>query len=110
MRKLGLYITNGTHQSGELNIQGDVQIDGSFSGTLSSDGNLFLGKTSSFEGEAHVQDAHIEGTFSGALEAKTQTVLTASAVFNGVLDTPAANIKMGATIIGEVRISDRSKK
>jgi len=109
LKKLGLYITNGSHQSGELHIQGDVQIDGSFSGKLTSEGDLFLGETSSFDGEAHVLSAYIEGTFSGALEAKKQTILASSAKFNGILDTPKAEIKIGAEIIGDVRICNRRK-
>ena len=107
MSKLGLYITKDSHQSGELQIEGDVRIEGSFSGTLISDGNLYLGKNSSFEGEAHVVNAQIEGSFSGALESKGQTSFTSSAKFNGILDTQLADIAVGTELIGEVRICQR---
>ena len=104
MKKLGLYIPQESKQTGDLNIEGDVRIDGSFMGRLISDGNLYIGVLGYFEGEAHAQSAFIEGEFSGALEAKNKTTLSESANFSGILDTPQAEIPSGAQIIGTVRI------
>jgi cytoskeletal protein CcmA (bactofilin family) len=108
LKKLGLYITKDSKQTGDLNIEGDVRIDGSFMGRLITDGNLYIGFQGYFEGEAHTEEAYIEGQFSGALEAKIKTTLSEAANFSGILDTPLAEIPIGAQIIGTVRICNRN--
>jgi len=107
LTKLGLYIPVSSKQSGNLNIEGNVRIDGIFEGDLTADGTLFIGPLGQFIGEAHVSEAYVEGSFSGALESKYQTTLTASAVFKGILDTQQASVTKGAEIIGDVRICNR---
>ena len=107
MKKLGLYITTDSKQTGDFRIEGDVRIDGVFVGRLVNDGSLYIGPKGYFEGEAHTEKAFLEGEFSGALEARSKTILAETTIFNGILDTPEAEIPAGAQIIGTVRICNR---
>lgn len=87
-----------------LEQQEDLYVSGQFQGSLFSSADLFIEKTGSFIGEAHVASAYIRGTFHGNLEATQKIFLFESSFFQGVLDSPKANISLGAKCCGEVRI------
>ena len=108
MKKLGLYVQQASHHAGNFTIDGDVRIDGTFTGRLLLDGTLYLGSLGSIDGEIHAISAHIDGTFSGALEAKIKTVFGPTAKFSGVLDTPILEMPPGAELIGTVRICKKN--
>jgi len=103
--KLGLYIPKGAHQSGDLNIEGFIRIDGSFSGNLFCESALFISATGLFEGEADVEEAEISGNYKGNLRVRSRFSLTKSGTFNGLLDAEVASIEAGSRLSGEVRIS-----
>lgn len=87
-----------------LDLHHDLHISGKFKGSLFSAGDLFVEKTGSFTGEAHVANAYIRGQFSGNLEASEQVFLFETSFFQGSLDSPKANISLGAKCCGEFRI------
>ena len=107
MKKIGLYVAKGSHHTGTFNIDGDVRIDGIFTGSLVINGTLYVGSLGKVEGEVHTVQANIDGLFSGALEAKEQTIFSATTKFNGVLDTPTLQMPSGAELIGTVRICNK---
>ena len=98
-------ILSNSQQEATLHLTEDLHVYGTFVGTLYTEANLFLYQGAKFEGEAHVAHANIQGFFQGNLAAFQSVLLSSTAQFNGVLDSPSLTCLDGAIIQGELRIS-----
>ena len=65
MNHFGLFIPKGNAQKGEMSVDGDIRIEGSFQGNLVSEHTFTLGADASFEGNIECIEAHIMGTLIG---------------------------------------------
>ena len=104
---VGLYVAEGSHQTGELAIEGRIRIDGSFAGKIYSEERLDLGQNSLFEGDADVAEAEIAGTFIGNIRAREKLWVLPSGNIQGFIDAGITEIAPGGQITGEVRISGK---
>jgi cytoskeletal protein CcmA (bactofilin family) len=102
---LTLYIPSEITHEGSLSLEGDVRIDGIFSGSLSTDGVVFIGPNAQFLGSLDCLKAEIFGLFKGDLRAYQQVRLEASGSFLGKIDTQYAEIAQGAMFSGLANIS-----
>ncbi len=105
--KIGLFIPAGTHQSGNISIEGAIRIDGSFSGSAYCESSLRIGITGTFTGEADVAQADISGSFKGNLMVRERFSLSKTGQFSGLLDAELASMEVGSSFEGEVRIKGR---
>ncbi len=108
---LNAFLGAGTEYTGKLSFSGTVRIDGAFSGEISSEGTLVLGKDASIRGQVRVERLACNGKIFGDVECRTKAVLQSQAVLEGSLRTPALVVEEGASIEGNVemyKLSSRS--
>lgn len=95
----------GAHYEGDLAFEGRVRIDGHFTGRVYTEDVLELGPDGVIEGEADVARAIISGEVRGRIRVRERLLLEASGRIHGLLDAGRVEIRPGAQISGEVRIS-----
>jgi cytoskeletal protein CcmA (bactofilin family) len=105
---IGLFIPEGSTQKGDMNVDGDIRIEGSFQGTLSCEHTFTLGKNASFMGSIECIHAHIMGSLEGNIRSFETCILYPTAHVHGLLDTKIAQLEKGCTLQGEVFISGAS--
>ena len=99
-----LYIPMNTKQEGQLSVQGRIRIDGHFIGNLYTESSLEIGPHGCLEGNADVVFADINGRLKGTLLVHAFCTLRRRSLFEGLLDTPMAQMEKGCSFKGEVRI------
>lgn len=98
----------GTTIEGDIKSEGDVRIDGTLNGSLSTKGKLVLGATGSVEGEIVCQNADISGTINGKIKVaellslKNSTKLTGDIITNKLSIEPGASFSGSCTMAGSV--------
>ena len=105
MGTFGLFIPQGNTQKGEINVDGDIRIEGVFEGNLICEHTFTLGKDASFEGHIECISAHIMGSLKGSIRAFDTCVLYSSARVHGLMDTKFAQMEKGCIFQGEILIS-----
>ena len=79
----------GTHFEGKLSFEGRLRIDGSFKGTIQSDGVLVIGDDARVEAEIEVANVIIRGgSVAGDVVATGSIELYVPAKVNGNLHAP----------------------
>ena len=105
MGNFGLFIPEGNTQKGEVRVDGDIRIEGSFEGSIICEHTFTLGKNAFFKGNIECIDARIMGTLKGNIRAFDTCVLYSSACVHGLLDTTFAQMEKGCIFQGEIVIS-----
>ena len=93
-------IGNGTNIKGDINASGDIRIDGSIVGNLTTAGKLIIGEQGYIEGETSVKIADISGSYKGKLTASELVILRATSKFDGDLFTKKVVIEEGSVFNG----------
>lgn len=94
----------GTHHRGDLNFEGRVRVDGTFTGRLYTEDALEVGAEGRVEGEADVASAIIAGTVIGRLRVRERLVLQSTGMVDGMLDAGVLEVMAGARISAVVRV------
>ena len=102
--EIGLYIPAGKSQSGELAVEGDVRIDGSFTGKLHTEGTVYIGQKAFFQGTIDAAKVEIGGRFKGNMLAREGLHLLSTGRIEGAVDSTIAQVDKGAQLLGEARI------
>lgn len=108
MGTLGLFIPEGSTQKGDMNVDGNIRIEGTFQGTIICEHTFTLGKNASFHGNVECMEAHIMGSLKGNLRSFETCTLYPTARMTGLLDTKIAQFERGCILQGEVFISGAS--
>lgn len=93
-------IGQGSTIKGDIVTEGDLRIDGSLEGTITTKGRLVLGETGVVEGEVICQNALIAGTLKAKIQVAELLSLKASANLNGDIVTNKLSIEPGANFTG----------
>ncbi len=93
-------IGNGTNIKGDVNASGDIRIDGSIVGNLTTAGKLIIGEQGYIEGETSVKIADISGSYKGKLTASQLVILRSTSKFDGDLFTKKVVIEEGSVFNG----------
>lgn len=104
------FLGSGTEYQGQLHFNGTVRLDGRFTGDITSDGKLILGKEARFEGTVAVQELVVHGLLTGQVVVTKRTILHQDAKVSGTLTTPALVMEEGALLQGELRMGKESGK
>ncbi|WP_022662217.1 bactofilin family protein [Paucidesulfovibrio longus] len=107
---LNAFLGAGTEYSGRLDFVGTVRIDGMFHGEISSDGTLVLGKDAMIKGQIRIGTLISNGQIYGDVSASIKAVMQKHSILDGSLRTPALVVEEGATIEGDVEMSDRDHR
>ncbi len=94
------FLDAGSHMTGELFFEDTFRIDGRFTGTVVSDGELIVGERGDVDGEIRVCRVYVSGTVRGALRASERVEITAAGKVLADVYTPSLTIDDGAFFEG----------
>jgi cytoskeletal protein CcmA (bactofilin family) len=94
-------ISAGTTLKGDLSSRGDLRIDGTIIGNISSTAKIVIGNSGVVEGDLSGNQADIVGKVSGNIRAKELLQLRGDAVVNGNLYAGKLQVEPSATFNGQ---------
>lgn len=103
------YLGSDTVYEGKLTFKGTVRIEGRYTGEITSDGTLNVGKDAQVDGTLDVGELLLSGRFTGEVTAKRRVVVYASGVLEGALQTPSLLTEEGGVIEGRVIMKNPGK-
>lgn len=90
----------GTTIEGEIRSNGDVRIDGTIRGSVTSKAKVVIGISGSVEGDVICQNADISGTIKGKTTVSEMLFLKSQAKINGDIQTGKLVVEVGASFTG----------
>ena len=93
-------LSSGTVVKGEINLNGDFRLDGSFIGTINCKGKVVVGPTGNIEGEIICQNADFSGEVKATVKVTELLTLKETARFTGDITTNKLSIEPGAKFSG----------
>jgi cytoskeletal protein CcmA (bactofilin family) len=93
-------IGTGTSIIGEVIANGDIRIDGTLKGKLTSKGKVVIGSTGVVEGEVTCSNSDVTGTIKGNITVSELLTLKSSANVIGDITTSKLSIEPGANFSG----------
>lgn len=100
--EINAFLGAGTVYQGRLSFQGAVRIDGTFSGEVSSEGSLIVGKDAVIEGVLTIGELLLSGRFTGEVQAKRRVTVHRTGVLQGTVCTPALITEEGGLLDGQI--------
>jgi len=99
-------ISNGTEITGDIKSNGDIRIDGSLTGNLSTKGKVVIGPTGKVNGEVYCKNSEVSGTVEGKISVGQLLNLKASSKIVGEIITFKLSIEPGAKFSGNCKMSE----
>lgn len=99
----------GTTINGDINSGGDLRIDGTVKGSVSSKARLVLGPNGKIEGDIHSQNADVQGTVKGKVMVAEILFLKSTAIINGDIITNKLVVENGAEFNGNCIMKSGSR-
>jgi cytoskeletal protein CcmA (bactofilin family) len=93
-------LSSGTVVKGEIHLNGDFRLDGSFIGTINCKGKVVVGPTGNIEGEIICQNADFSGEVKATVKVAELLTLKETARFTGDITTNKLSIEPGAKFSG----------
>jgi cytoskeletal protein CcmA (bactofilin family) len=93
-------LSAGTLVKGEIKLNGDFRLDGSFVGTIHCKGKVVVGPTGSIEGEIICQNADFSGEVKANVKVAELLTLKETARYTGNMTTNKLSIEPGAKFSG----------
>jgi cytoskeletal protein CcmA (bactofilin family) len=91
---------SGTVVKGEIKLNGDFRIDGTFIGSIQCKGKIVVGVTGIVDGEIECQNADFSGDIKATVKVAELLTLKESARFTGDITTNKLAIEPGAKFSG----------
>jgi len=99
-------ISIGTDITGDIKSNGDIRIDGSLTGNLSTKGKVVIGPTGKVNGEVVCKNCEVSGIIEGKIVVGQLLNLKASSKILGDIATAKLAIEPGARFSGTCNMSD----
>jgi cytoskeletal protein CcmA (bactofilin family) len=99
-------ISNGTDITGDIRSTGDIRIDGTLSGNLTTKGKVVIGTTGKVKGEIICKNSEVSGSIEGKITVSQLLILKASSKILGDIATSKLSIEPGAVFSGNCRMSE----
>jgi cytoskeletal protein CcmA (bactofilin family) len=93
-------LSSGTMVKGEIKVNGDFRIDGTFVGSIECKGKVVVGPTGSVDGEVICQSADFSGSVKATVKVAELLTLKETAKFTGDITTNKLAIEPGAKFSG----------
>ncbi len=106
--EINAFLGAGTIYEGKLNFQGAVRIDGTYTGQITSEGSLIVGKDAVISGEIHVGELLLTGKFTGDVYAKKRVVVHRGGVIEGTVNTQALIMEEGGILQGQINMRNQA--
>ena len=100
---------SGTTLDGTLKSQGNMRIDGNFTGTLEIEGNILVGEDSEIHADIEARNISIAGNVHGNVTGKRVQLLRTACVW-GDIDAVSLTMEEGAFIDGKIVMKNRPKQ
>lgn len=100
-------ISAGTVMKGEFHTPGNIRIDGTFDGTISTKGRLIIGQAGSVSGKIACQNGEFEGTINATVDVEQHLALKATTTVVGDINTDKISIETGAVLNGHCKMNPR---
>ena len=94
------FLDSGSHVEGELRFDTSFRVDGRFTGTVTSAGDLIVGEGGEVEGDLRVGQVFISGTVRGTIRAARKIQISSRGKVFAEIDTPALVVEDGAFFQG----------
>jgi cytoskeletal protein CcmA (bactofilin family) len=98
-------IGSGTIIKGDIKASGDMRIDGTLIGSVTSKGKVVVGTTGNVEGEIICQSADFSGNIKANVMVAELLAMKASANLTGEVSTGKISIEPGAKFTGSCNMS-----
>jgi cytoskeletal protein CcmA (bactofilin family) len=99
-------ISNGTDITGDVKSNGDIRIDGTLTGNLSTKGKVVIGTTGRIKGEVICKNSEVSGIIEGKISVGQLLNLKASSKILGDIATSKLAIEPGARFTGNCNMSE----
>jgi cytoskeletal protein CcmA (bactofilin family) len=103
-------IGNGTIIKGDIKASGDMRIDGTLIGSVTSKGKVVVGTTGNVEGEIICQSADFSGNIKAKVTVAELLAMKASANLTGEVSTGKISIEPGAKFSGSCNMNVSANK
>ena len=90
----------GTVIEGEIKCSGDIRIDGTIIGSITSKAKVVIGSTGIIEGDVSCQNADISGTIKGKINVSELLFLKSTTKITGDIVTGKLIVESGASVTG----------
>ena len=107
--ELNALLGKGSEFEGKLTFEGQVRIDGKFTGQIQTKDMLVIGEGAKVQAEIVAGTVVINGTVEGNIKANTLIEIKQTARVKGNLETPALSMDRGVTFDGSVKMADAGK-
>ncbi|MCH7536150.1 MAG: polymer-forming cytoskeletal protein [Bacteroidetes bacterium] len=97
-------IGEGTVIEGDIKSDGDIRIDGTIKGFVTSRAKLVIGPKGNVDGDVHCKNADISGQISGSIEVTDLLFLKAKAEVDGDIRTQKLVVEAGALFNGTCKM------
>jgi cytoskeletal protein CcmA (bactofilin family) len=104
------FLDSGSNVTGELRFQTSFRVDGKFSGTVISEGELIVGQGGEVDGDLRVGQVVISGKVSGTIRASRRVHLSSSGTLLADIDTPVLIIDEGGFFQGQCSMAREEAK
>jgi cytoskeletal protein CcmA (bactofilin family) len=98
-------IGTGTEIKGDINCNGDIRIDGTLNGNLTTRGKVVIGETGKTNGEVSCKNADISGKVEGRIIISELLSLKPSSYIAGDIVTNKLAIEPGARFTGNCNMN-----
>jgi cytoskeletal protein CcmA (bactofilin family) len=99
----------GTIIEGDIRSNGDIRIDGTVYGSVSSKAKVVIGATGVIEGDVNSQNADVSGTIKGKTVIAELLFLKSTSKIIGDLITGKLVVEIGATFTGSCNMGPEIK-
>ena len=99
-------IGEGTVLKGDVTVEGSIQVDGEFDGTIDATDTLVVGETGKVDGDANVANAVIGGRMYGNVFASGKIELQRGSQLLGDIKTRGLVIEDGVVFQGNCQMGD----
>jgi len=104
------FLDRGSHLRGELRFDSHFRVHGTFTGEVTTEGELIVGEGGEVEGEVRVGQIIVSGTVRGSIQASRRVQIAASGKVFADIDTPALIVEDGAIFEGRCAMSRDAAK
>lgn len=102
-------IGSGTVIKGDITCNGDIRIDGSLEGNLTTKGKVVIGETGKSNGELNCKNADVSGKVEGKLVVSELLSLKPSSYISGDIVTNKLAIEPGARFTGNCNMNGKDQ-
>ena len=90
----------GTKITGDINSNGDIRVDGSLTGKVTTKGKVVIGETGKVKGEIKCKNSDVEGSIEGKITVAQLLALKAKSRINGDIIANKLAIEPGFQFTG----------